>query len=402
MAVSNLLNRLKFWKRTINQDPLDSQLTPEHRLTITLKRYEIYLSHLQSIIMWDNPAVSVLCIVLVNILFWIFMSLEWKFYGIISSVLLALSIHDAWTGHVWPEISVEATPPPSPDTSDPTPAHPSVVAVSRLVTNGCTVVRCWAVWMRNLRQQQPGLFCCICSLLCSCLLLLGRSVSGLVLVYLLLMSALLGPALVVKCVPPQMKQTVAQYAACVQQAFAKYSTNDASDDEYLPVTTSEDIALLTRASDMHHDTYDSITNPDTSSDIVSGLVVMPSHEEDSLGNLSDLEPGASLLPLDTVDDSDSNPDDHQIQFQSGHFNGDSSSDEEAFSKDLEFTETEERNAAVLQGLSSLISQVVPSNVLSSVSLLKNVMRPQPTTTRQMETDSDNDDFEIINRDELNN
>ncbi|XP_046678757.1 reticulophagy regulator 3 isoform X5 [Homalodisca vitripennis] len=349
MAVNNLFNRLKFWKRTINQDPLDSQLTPEHRLTITLKRYEIYLSHLQSIVMWDNPAVSVLCILFVNILFWIFVSLEWRFYGIISSVLLALSIHDAWTGHVWPEISVEGTPPPSPDMTDPTPAHPSVVAVSKLVTSSCTVVRRCVSWMRNLRLQQPGLFCCLCSLLCSCLLLLGRSVSGLALVYLLLMSALLGPALVVKFLPPQMKQTVAQYAACVQQAFAKYSTNDASDDEYLPITTSEDIALLTRASDMHHDTYDSVTNPDTSSDIVSGLAVMPSHEEDSLGNLSDLEPGASLLPLDTVDDSDSNPDDHQIQ-------------------------------------------AVTSNVLSSVSLLANVMRPQPTITREADSDSDNDDY----------
>ncbi|KAG8291439.1 hypothetical protein J6590_059609 [Homalodisca vitripennis] len=63
----------------------------------------------------------------------IFVSLEWRFYGIISSVLLALSIHDAWTGHVWPEISVEGTPPPSPDMTDPTPAHP------RHCSNACNM-----------------------------------------------------------------------------------------------------------------------------------------------------------------------------------------------------------------------------------------------------------------------
>lgn len=46
--------------------------------------------------------------------------------------------------------------------------------------------------------------------------------------------------------------------------------------------------------------------------MVSGLAMMPSHEEDSLATISDLEHGLSL-PLDHSEDSDSNPDEHQIQ-----------------------------------------------------------------------------------------
>lgn len=52
----------------------------------------------------------------------------------------------------------------------------------------------------------------------------------------------------------------------------------------------------------------------STSDMVSGLAMMPSHEEDSLATISDLEHGLSL-PLDHSEDSDSNPDEHQIQVQ---------------------------------------------------------------------------------------
>lgn len=40
---------------------------------------------------------------------------------------------------------------------------------------------------------------------------------------------------------------------------------------------------------------------------------IPSYEEDSMGNLSDLELTGNVLPLDHNEDSDSNPDDLPIQ-----------------------------------------------------------------------------------------
>lgn len=49
------------------------------------------------------------------------MSLEWRFFGIVSTVLLAMTIHEAWTGHVWPEISVQV---PATPTSNPEPSSP--------------------------------------------------------------------------------------------------------------------------------------------------------------------------------------------------------------------------------------------------------------------------------------
>lgn len=386
MAVRNFFSRLKFWRRNINEE-LDTQgCNPELQLVQRLKRYEKYVSQLQSIVMWDNPTLSIICIVSVNILFWVFASLEWRFYGIVSSLLLAMSAHDAWTNHVWPEISITPLPQPhdAPASKTSDDAHTSVLAVSRAVTSSLAAVKQCIGWLRNLRARQPGLFCCLSSLVCSALLVLGRTVSGLLLVYAVLMSLLLGPGIFHHCVPPHLKLTVSQYVSCVNQAFAKYSVNDASDDEYMPVTTSEDLALLTKVSDLHNDTYDSLTNPGSSSDMVSGLEI-PSHEDDSLSDVD-----GQLL--DHPDGS------QQIEFQSGHFNGDSSSDEEAFTRDLVITEGDERDTST--ALHTLIAQAVTSNVLGSVGLLANVVR-QRRPTRRTDTDSDNDDgFEIINRDEL--
>lgn len=73
MAVTEFLNRLKFWKRsvvfsnTISDEYFNS---PEYRLANKLKRYEKYISDIENIIMWDNPVISLLCVLSVNVLFW--------------------------------------------------------------------------------------------------------------------------------------------------------------------------------------------------------------------------------------------------------------------------------------------------------------------------------------------
>ncbi|XP_054286864.1 reticulophagy regulator 3-like [Macrosteles quadrilineatus] len=379
MAAKTFFNRLKFWKRSVNEE--HQEFSSEFLLANRLKIYEKYVNQIQRIVMWENPALSIVCILSINLLFWVFASLEWKFYGILSSLLLAMSAHEAWTSQVWPEISV--APSPVSEQERPSSTHPSVVAVSKALTSSCTTCKQCLAWLRNLRARQPGLFCCLSSVVCSALLLLGRTISGLMLVYAVVMSLLLGPGIFHRCVPPHLKLTVSQYITCINQAFVKYS-NEASDDEYMPVTTSEDLALLTRVSDLQNDTYDSLTNPGSSSDMVSGLEI-PSHEDDSLCDIDQQF-------LDQPDNT------QQIEFQSGHFNGDSSSDEEAFTRDLIITEADERDTG--HGLHTLIAQAVTSNVLGSVGLLASVVR-QRRPTRRTDSDSDNeDDFEIINRDEL--
>lgn len=73
MAVTGFLNRLKFWKRSVvDQNVLNDQYLncTEYRLANKLKRYEKYISEIENIIMWDNPFLSALCILFVNLLFW--------------------------------------------------------------------------------------------------------------------------------------------------------------------------------------------------------------------------------------------------------------------------------------------------------------------------------------------
>lgn len=66
MSIKNFLNRLKFWKRTHTEHLVN----PEDKLASKLKQYENYVFKTQSILMWENPAISILCVISVNILFW--------------------------------------------------------------------------------------------------------------------------------------------------------------------------------------------------------------------------------------------------------------------------------------------------------------------------------------------
>lgn len=67
MPLKNFLNRLKFWKRTRNEPVVQSD---EERLANSLRHYESYVFKTQSILMWENPSVSILSVIMVNILFW--------------------------------------------------------------------------------------------------------------------------------------------------------------------------------------------------------------------------------------------------------------------------------------------------------------------------------------------
>jgi hypothetical protein len=43
---------------------------PQERLTKTLGKFEKYIYHIQSVLMWDDPMTSALCILGVNVVFW--------------------------------------------------------------------------------------------------------------------------------------------------------------------------------------------------------------------------------------------------------------------------------------------------------------------------------------------
>lgn len=420
MSIKNFFNRLKFWKRTHTEHLVN----PEDRLANKLKQYESYVFKTQSILMWENPAVSILCVISVNILFWIIVNLQWRFYGIVCSALLVMSLHEAWVQQIWPEIRVP--PKKEPEEMPARPTHPSVIAVSRFVTNACTVSKDYLNWLKTFRTQQPGVFCCGICLLFAGLILVGNAFSGMLLAYLILMAVLIGPGIVLHVVPPQMKQTAVQYWTCFHSMFAANAAGgEMSEDEYIPETSTEDMALLSQVSDLHQEmrrSSDSITAKGSSSDPVSGLSLMPSHEEvDSLATLSDFEPSLddnNVLPLDPAldDSSDSAADEaEQIQFQSGHFNGETSSSEDGdiSTTDLEFGDPIIEQRSDDRGLlTAFISQAVATNVLGVIqkSIFSHSQQPSSSQSERqklLKQDSNSsgsdvdDDFEMIDKEELN-
>jgi len=142
---------------------------------------------------------------------------------------------------------------------------------------------------------------------------------------------------------------------------------------------------------------------------------MPAHDEDSMD--------CAELPVDQPESLNrtltSPPEVEKkagIRFRSRHFNGDDSSDDDSFSKGLAFSDAlspaPERQEAAAATLSSLgpfgemISRAAVENVAKSLveamtSVAHSVVSSAPPPPqREVESDDEMDDFEIINQEDL--
>ena len=131
---------------------------------------------------------------------------------------------------------------------------------------------------------------------------------------------------------------------------------------------------------------------------------MPSHldaeDKESLEEEDLLPPGnnqgaISFTPGEISSDSDS--DNKGIRFESGHFNGDSSSEEEAYAKNLSFANVDNRDSVDKDTISTLLNvAAVGDNLIKMASIIKNVVVNPPVQRKDSSSDSD---FEIINSEE---
>uniref|UniRef100_A0A1B6DQP4 RETREG1-3/ARL6IP-like N-terminal reticulon-homology domain-containing protein n=1 Tax=Clastoptera arizonana TaxID=38151 RepID=A0A1B6DQP4_9HEMI len=414
MSFKNVLNRLKFWKRSQNE-PIDQMQSEEERIANSLRCYETYVFRAQKILVWENPISSILSVILVNFLFWLLLKLEWRIYGIVCSAVLVLTVQAAWQQHIWPEISV--APVVKPEGGDLLPAHPSVLEVSRFVTSLKNHFKNYFNWLKALRSDQPTMFCCLLSILFGSLMLLGEFIPGATLLYVIIMLIMIVPGIVKHCLSAETKEKIYRNWHQTHLILLGFVSGDESDDdEYLPPASSEVMKVLEMASDGTNDmqkSEDSCTTRGSSVERWFGLTSLPPHDEASLDSLAELSDLPSIDPR--VDDSDSASEDaKQIQFKSGHFNGDTSSsddEEKAFTKDLSFSEIDHRKQETATTLASMFTQAVANNLMGTVGkgLLANVMgltattESTPATTPSSRLDSDSDldnDFEIIDKDEL--
>ncbi|XP_076473746.1 uncharacterized protein LOC117156770 isoform X2 [Bombus vancouverensis nearcticus] len=170
------------------------------------------------------------------------------------------------------------------------------------------IIKSAIYWLKQLRKEQPGVFCtAVCSLSLG-LWIIGRAINGILLTYTICMSILLGPPLLLK-LPSKM---------VVQKEW------DSEIEEFLPAVTEDNLQVLTRAGESGDQ---SPTPTSVLSDAQNEFLIdedllglkIPSHEDGSTDGVevSELDLSAEETDVDG------------IKFQSGHFEKGSSSEEEA-------------------------------------------------------------------------
>lgn len=342
---------------------------------IEISRTDAYLDAVYKVLVWDDPKISFMTLGVLHVLLWLIVQLELRFYGVIFLVSLILFLCDLYFERK--DLKAERN-----SSSD------AMRQVGRIISNV-------SLYLHSLRKENPSMFCTIMCGIFFSLTVVARNVSGFALSYLVLLAIFTTP-LIISRLPPE-------YLLNVKEIVETIGSNDGllAESELLPFISNKDFSekdpdlesLLTDK------TADSVTNS-----LISGLTSMPSHMDAEGGSLDGLEEedleftmrtkhsaAISYTPGEMSSDSDS---DHKgMNFESSHFNRDSSSeDENLYSKGLQFTEVPKNDTE--QGTSQSILRnltAIGSN------LITNVLKSSSAPKRK---DSDSD-FEIIDTDEVN-
>jgi hypothetical protein len=67
--VTDWFSRVLHWKFRGNETAVHI-VTEEEHITRALGRFEPYVIKLQRVLIWESPLISVLCVLVVNLLFW--------------------------------------------------------------------------------------------------------------------------------------------------------------------------------------------------------------------------------------------------------------------------------------------------------------------------------------------
>lgn len=353
--VINWVSRAKNWLFT-RSEPIEQSTvqTDSNHIQIinTLRRFEPFVLKLQRILVWENPIISCLCVLGVNVLFWFAVNFDYKFYGAVFSVLLISFVYDVWIEKIWPEISIRASKTQTRETQHVDNSRIlSMQEISHYMNELQNALREYYARIKTFRENQPGLFCCG---MCTCfaiLTVIGRTIPGLVIGYCLIMLVMVGPGIYIHLLHPPIMMRVWNLHAGFH---SRGQDTDSEVEDYMPEQTGENMALLQLAGDANdEEQHDEslIINEEFGLDLHD----MSARYEGSTDGLDisefDLSAPPSVHstnnhsinnhfnPERDSDGSDTDEDVQMMRFQSLHFNRDSSEEEElAFARGLAFTE----------------------------------------------------------------
>uniref|UniRef100_A0A2R5LC15 Putative conserved plasma membrane protein n=2 Tax=Ornithodoros turicata TaxID=34597 RepID=A0A2R5LC15_9ACAR len=263
--------------------------------------FEAYLVSIQSLLIWERPYLSAVALVAVNCFFWFIVSCSRRFYSFAAILAAIIFMYKTWVNSIWPEIRVP--PAEGEDTEQWTPVNPQVLSVpelNRYVTEWSESAKKWFSNIIALRKTHPGLFCTLACTMFTLTAVLGRMVSGVLIVYTLLMTVTLGPGIALYVVPETWYE---QFDAIMSIASGKPPNSSVMEEES------------------------------------QGLASFPDGEDES--DLDSFLPDLNLLPAAVQSKSG-----ESMHFVAAHFREDSSESdsEDAFARGLTFSRPQKKSA----------------------------------------------------------
>ncbi|KAJ8913614.1 hypothetical protein NQ315_013436 [Exocentrus adspersus] len=350
-----------------------------------ISRYAIYLDHIYEVLSWENVTLTLVTFLVLNFIFWAIVHWQLRLLGVLFSIILLEFIWGTYCEAKESTIHREQ--------------YADVLEDLHSLINDIILN------LKALRKENPlsvsetsASECVSFSCLC---LLSGRMFLDIFYSTLYYLEYFF--------VPLGVKYLPEEYYIKLKQIILKSigtSTAVLAEEELIPFIFNKDFSRKDTDLDslLTDRTADSVTNS-----LASGIGAMPSYlevmESQSVIDEDDLLPknmsqdGVSYTPGDLSSDSDS---DHRgIQFDSAHFNGDSSSEEEnLLIKGLKFM-----SKAPDLPENKMVSNVGLSGVLSNIAtvsstLVSNVIKSAVLNAPVERKNSSDSEFEIIDSEEI--
>jgi len=368
-----------------------------------IRDFESKLVVVQEVAVWSNPTVSIIWVVLSQILLYYLCNWTVSLVSTGSYILLSLYVYMTWVYTVWPAVRVPPSPEADPETW--TPLHPDVLSAPELQTflnNFRSRVSEILQGLILLREEQPGKFCAVMSIVFLTTAGLGLKFSTPFLLHSSLLLVLVLPGALIRLnrnpsLAPVISFTSEFLSSLVELVVYRGLNAPPRDhnkylEEFEPENTEENVSVLNKA-------LRSGEKPDKSDDDLLSNLQLPSHEEvenDSLNNLlefeADLQPPSGLAVehnLATYSDSDSEED---LKVGSSQIRDYNDSDTDSLELDPELM-----RGGVVGTVTSSVAGA--SSSLTSVlgNLLSTTINTQERQDRRL---SGAEDFEFISQEDL--
>ncbi|XP_046824528.1 uncharacterized protein LOC124426644 [Vespa crabro] len=278
---------------TRNSPVVDKDYDDECRNNICdIEALKRFCGILENILLWENSVNSITVVFVFNILFWGIVILEIRGFAVASSAALVVVL-------CYKNLEAQAYE----ENKKKLVSHTKAEQIEKIGRKIKSVLQS----LRQLRKDQPGTFCTAVCTISLGLWIIGRTMNGVLLAYIICMSILLVPALLLK----------------LPGKVISHKEWDSEVEEFLPIVTEDNLQVLKRAGESgDHSPTPSSLQSDIQNDFFNDDKLvdlrMPSHEDESIDEveLSELEFSVEETGIGG------------IKFQSRHFEKGSSSEEE--------------------------------------------------------------------------